>query len=281
MGDQKFEFHEGLNSILGAKGSGKSLAIEALRFGLNQEPTFAGIREDHASKLEKCLKVHGITEVQLLDESGKRYVVARVYNPASGSSIKITDASDNTVKDFQIAETFPVLFLSQNEIIRIAEDQTGGSLRAFIDRFFDFYRFQTEIERLNRQLSEIDDQLIDALKAHLVVTDSQRKVATAKEELEKLGRQITNAVFAKYTEQEQIGRALKSQLDFVDSLVESITSSEKGYADLTAPKTGEPRVNDEPAVKRANDITTKAIQELILHSKTSAPRRAPRPVSIF
>lgn len=267
LGDQTLAFHEGLNSILGAKGSGKSLAIEALRFGLNQQPTLPGIREDHGSKLEKCLKTHGIVEVQILDESGKRYLVSRVFNPALSNPITITDVSDNSVKDFQIAETFPVLFLSQNEIIRIAEDQTGGSLRAFIDRFFDFYRFQNEIERLNRELSGIDDQLIEALKAHLVVSDSQRKVATAKEELDKLGRQITNAVFANYAEQEQIGRALKSHLDFVDSIVDSVTTSEKNYADLSAPRTGDVRVDNDPAVKRATDITTKAIQEIAAEFK--------------
>jgi hypothetical protein len=198
LADQSFEFHEGLNSILGAKGSGKSLVIEALRFGLNQEPALAGIREDHASKLEKCLKVHGTVEIRITDESGKQYVVTRTLNPVSGSPIKITDLSDNTVKDFQIAEVFPVLFLSQNEIIRIAEDHTGGSLRSFIDRFFDFYRFQNDIERLTHALAEVDGQLIDALKAHLVVADSQRKVATAKEEIEKLGRQITNTVFVSF-----------------------------------------------------------------------------------
>ena len=265
--DQILDFHEGLNSILGAKGSGKSLAIEDLRFGLNQEPVLKEIKEDHFSKLEKCLKVHGSIMVNILDESGRRYSVVRTFNPTSGSPIKITDLSDNTSKDFQVSEVFPVLFLSQNEIIRIAEDSTGASLRAFIDRFFDFYRFQNEIERLTRQLSEVDDQLIDSLKAHLVVTDSQRKVSTAKEELEKLGRQITNAVFTKYAEQEQIGRAIQSQVDFIDSLVESLLLSERGYTDLAAPTTGEAKIDDDPAVKRASDVTVRAITELKAHFK--------------
>ena len=96
--------------------------------------------------------------MQIVDDTGKRFLVSRVFNPASSSPIAIRDIGDESAKDFQVAESFPVLFLSQNEIIRIAEDQTGGALRAFIDRFFDFYRFQNEIERLNRELSEIDDR---------------------------------------------------------------------------------------------------------------------------
>ena len=122
LADQTLVFHEGLNSILGAKGSGKSLAIEALRFGLNQQPKLPGIKEDHGSKLEKCLKTHGVVEVQIVDDTGKRFLVSRVFNPASSSPIAIRDIGDESAKDFQVAESFPVLFLSQNEIIRIAED---------------------------------------------------------------------------------------------------------------------------------------------------------------
>ena len=111
-------------------------------------------------------------------------------------------------------------------------------------------------------MSEIDDRLIEALKAHLIISDSQRKVGTAKEELDRLGRQITNTVFAKYAEQEQIGRALKSQLDFIDSIIDSVTTSDKSYADLSAPKTGDAKVDDDPAVKRATDITTRTIHDI-------------------
>jgi AAA domain-containing protein/PHP domain-containing protein len=52
----KVEFHSGLNSILGAKGTGKSLLIEFLRFALNQEPSNREVHEDHYSKLESRLQ---------------------------------------------------------------------------------------------------------------------------------------------------------------------------------------------------------------------------------
>jgi hypothetical protein len=41
------QFHEGLNSILGAKGAGKSLLVEFLRFALNQPPVNEEILADH------------------------------------------------------------------------------------------------------------------------------------------------------------------------------------------------------------------------------------------
>ena len=48
---------------------------------------------------------------------------------------QITDPSDNSQKYFQIEQSFPILFLSQNEIIKIAEDKSGVSHRKFIDNF--------------------------------------------------------------------------------------------------------------------------------------------------
>jgi hypothetical protein len=62
-------FHDGLNSILGAKGAGKSLLIEFLRFALNQSPTNEEVLADHNSKLERRLDVYGSIEVTLTDET--------------------------------------------------------------------------------------------------------------------------------------------------------------------------------------------------------------------
>lgn len=100
LADQEFIFHESLNSILGAKGSGKSLAIEFLRFCLNQQPNNPEILSDHKDKLEKCLKIHGEAEVLFMDDSGKKYLVKRVLNPAESNPITIIDPSDNSEKNF-------------------------------------------------------------------------------------------------------------------------------------------------------------------------------------
>ena len=50
LADVTAGFHEGLNSILGAKGTGKSLLIEFIRFALDQQPTQADIKKDHEIK---------------------------------------------------------------------------------------------------------------------------------------------------------------------------------------------------------------------------------------
>jgi len=270
LADQVFQFHEGLNSILGAKGSGKSLAIEFLRFCLNQDSQNQEIYEDHKAKLEKCLKLHGEVEIAFMDDSGKEYIIKRIYNPAEGNPITIIDPFDNSQKYFQVEQVFPVLFLSQNEIIKIAEDKTGASQRKFIDQFFDFYKYQQEIEKLNKELQNIDQRFAEILKAHLSVIDLQKKIATHKEEIEKLGRQIQNSVFEEYAKKEKTGQALQNHADFAESLKEMLINTEAEYKDITAPFSEEKQVNEHPAVKRSLDYvnnilerTTKNISDAI------------------
>jgi len=261
LADQEFFFHESLNSILGAKGSGKSLAIEFLRFCLNQQPKNPEILSDHKDKLEKCLKIHGEVEVLFMDDSGKKYLVKRVLNPAESNPFTIIDPSDNSEKDFQIEQIFPVLFLSQNEIIKIAEDKTGSSQRRFIDQFFDFYKYQQNIEKLIGDLKNIDQKFSDILDAHLKTLDIKKKISTHIEEIEKLNRQINNKVFNEYSKKEKIGNALQEQLDFVDSLRQMIINSQSEYIDITLPEIDDQDTKQNPAVKRTSDVVLNILNQ--------------------
>lgn len=262
LADQFFTFHEGLNSILGAKGSGKSLVIEFLRFCLNQQPNNPEILRDHQNKLDKCLKLHGEVEVVFIDDSGKEYQIKRAYNPAESDPITIVDLSDNTEKGFRIEQIFPVLFLSQNEIIKIAEDETGASQRQFIDQFFDFYKHQQEIEKLNNDLKDTDQKVADVLDAHLKSLDLKKKIVTHKEEIEKLGRQIQNLVFADFSKKEKVGQALQSQLDFIDSLRQMFESSQSEYKDITVVEMEDKEISQNSAVKRASDVVSKVLDQV-------------------
>ena len=150
-------FHEGLTSVIGAKGSGKSLLVELLRFVLDQCSANEGVADDHRSKLEQCLKTYGTVEVTLVLETGRRIAVKRHYDPEENNPQE--DAS------VDVTRVFPVLFLSQNEIIRIAEDE--NEQLAFIDRFFDFKAHTEAIDQFERELKGLDKQLAATLRAFI------------------------------------------------------------------------------------------------------------------
>ena len=261
LADQEFSFHEGLNSILGAKGSGKSLAIEFLRFCLNQQPSGQEILSDHNDKLDKCLKTHGEIEVVFMDDSGKEYMIKRALNPAEVNPVTIIDLSDDSEKNFLVEQVFPILFLSQNEIIKIAEDKTGANQRQFIDKFFDFYKHQQEIEKLNDDLKKVDEKVANVLEAHLKTLDLKTNISTKKEEIEKLSRQIQNTVFSEYSKKEKVGQALQGQIDFVDSLKQMLLSSQSEYIDMTLPEIEDQETSQNPAIKRSTDVVSKILNE--------------------
>jgi DNA repair ATPase RecN len=246
--EQTFTFHQGLNSILGAKGAGKSLAIECLRFGLDQISEIKEIREDSLGKLDKQLQLHGTVSIEVSDESGKRYRVERRYNPANGNPIIVTDIGDGSKKDFKLSQVFPVLILSQNEVIRIVEDKTGSQLRRFIDAFFDFHHFHNEIETASAALSDTDSRFAETLRAHLQSLEIGKKIATYTEQIEKINRQIISPVFQTFSRKEAIGRQIQAHIADANMVLDHLCDAK---ANLDSVELTEVVEDDKPEVKRA------------------------------
>jgi PHP family Zn ribbon phosphoesterase len=232
-------FHEGLNSILGAKGAGKSLLIEFFRFALNQPPSNDEIRADHESKLENRLENYGTVEVTVVDETGRHFTIVRTWDPAGGHPYA------GEVHD--PAESFPALFLSQNEIIKIAESESEQI--AFIDRFFDFRTYQQEIADLGDQLETLDRALAESLSAYRTQREIEQGVVACNKEIASLDKALKNPVFDQYTKLETKDRVLREQQAFVDGIIAQLEATRKDYARLQGPPLPEASASD-PALKR-------------------------------
>lgn len=267
LDEQIFDFHNGLNCILGGKGSGKSLTIEFLRFCLNQPPLDESLKYDHDSKLEICLKRYGQVSVTIQDESGKQFEIKRDYDPSNGNPLLIIDKSDGQEKSFAIDEIFPVLFLSQNEIVKIAEDRTGASTRKFIDRFFDFRKYHREIRTLGFDLKIIDQQFAEAIRAHTKSKFTEDSINILKEEVEKLDRLLKNEVFEKYKNAEQIDTVLQGQINHISSIVSFIKNTSSEFQEIALIEKSN---QQNPFIKRmlakfddASNLSIKSLNSLI------------------
>ena len=76
---QTLEFHDGLNSVIGGKGVGKSLAVEFLRFALGQPSNDPNLADDLNGKLEKRLEPGNFVEVVYQIADGTQYKIRRTY----------------------------------------------------------------------------------------------------------------------------------------------------------------------------------------------------------
>ena len=240
-------FHPGLNSILGAKGTGKSLLVELLRFALDQESTNQEISEDHESKLEHRFGQHSVVEVVVVDETGKELTMRRTYLPFDGNPY------ENEQQAFA-AQGFPVLFLSQNEIIRIAESEDEQI--AFIDRFFDFRSYRAQLQRLEGELKTNDRRVAESIRARETAAGLEKQAAHLKAEIDKLNKDLRNPAFEKYAAAESKRNAFTAQHEYVTGILESIDGVEDSLVESSAPELPEDVAGD-PALKRCHDTAAK------------------------
>jgi len=241
-------FHSGLTSILGAKGAGKSLLIEFIRFALGQEPTNAGILEDHMSKLRSKLGEYGTVEVTVIDENGKETIIKRTFRELDGSPY------DDSVP-YDPLQIFPVLFLSQNEIIAIAENE--DEQLKFIDRFFDFRTYRAKIATTEKEIEKLDSTMADGLRAFIEVEELNVKIKSLDQEIAKLDVSLNNPIFEKFQEMEKKEKAFRLQQDHIQTFLERIVQTREHIVAMSTPQFSGNLAID-PAIKRNLDLIGKA-----------------------
>ncbi|GAH77276.1 unnamed protein product, partial [marine sediment metagenome] len=153
LANQNICFHEGLNSIVGGKGTGKSLIIEFLRFAINQPSKDEDLLADHSRKLEKRLESFGKVAVDFELATGGKYRVTRTYDGGE-NPIDCVNSESGEVYQGDMSILFPILAYSQNEVIKISEDE-AAQLR-LIDSFIDTSVFKEETRRLFSDLKKND-----------------------------------------------------------------------------------------------------------------------------
>ncbi len=249
--NQNFVFHSGLNSILGGKGTGKSLIIELLRFVLNQPPNQPEIFNDHQSKLAKRLGDYESVEITIIDDSESEIKFKRTFQPAQNHPYNI---------DFDPAKLFPVLFLSQNEIIRIAEKE--NEQLAFIDQFFDFRTYKHQIIGVENELNDLDKKMADCLNAFPIVSNLKTQIMTLEEDIKRIDAALKHPIFEKLQTLEKKETIFTSQTSFIDFIKSSTTININKISELQIPEIPKEFKTD-AALRRNLDTINKIKNEII------------------
>lgn len=251
--EQIANFHVGLNSVLGAKGAGKSLLIELLRFGLNRTSSQNEIKIDHNSKLAKKLNTYGSVKIKLVDETGVEHEIERTYKPSENNPYK------NTVQ-INITNAFNVILLSQNEIIKIAENE-DEQIR-FIDRFFDFQYYKNKITNIENDLSLLDDKLSDSIKAFADYAEVQKQFGEICQKKEKLDRLLSDSIYDSFKKFEEKNNCIIEQERFIFQFENDIFGFISEVKNKPKPILRGDNQND-PLLKRNQDVLKQIVLKVL------------------
>jgi hypothetical protein len=247
--NQCLEFHDGLNSVIGGKGVGKSLAVEFLRFGLGQPSPDGDLQKDLLSKLEKRLEPGNTVTVVYQLADGTQYQIERTYTGkgkggTGGPTSKHRCINLATGAEYtgDIPQMFPILAYSQTEVIKIAEN-----LRAqleLIDRFIDTRQIEQQVESLRVQLSENDVRLSDAIQARDRLVSCEKNTATLVEKIEAINKSLANPLFDAMQTAERKKKVFEARQTYVRNLAAEVCKWQSRATSLTTEALPESLVED-------------------------------------
>lgn len=247
--NQCFEFHDGLNSVIGGKGVGKSLAVEFLRFGLGQPSPDGDLQKDLALKLEKRLEPGNSVTVVYQLADGTQYRIERTFvSKGRGSAGATLDrhACVNLATGAEYAgdipQMLPILAYSQTEVIKIAENPKAQL--ELIDRFIDTRQFEQQIEGIRAQLSENDGRLSEAIQARDRLDSCDTEIATLAEKIETINKSLANPLFEAMQSAERKKKAFEARQIYMRNLAVEVRKWQTKATSLTPDPLPESLVED-------------------------------------
>lgn len=166
----RIEFADGLNCLIGGRGTGKTTALEFLRFGLGLMPDQKSNPQRHRAidGLVKANLGSGRLSVGLMTKNGLGYTAGR----AVGESVQVLNEAGAAVPvQLDRDLVFSADVFSQNEIEEIAS--SPAAQLALLDRFVeeetstiarDLSQLQRQLEQSTIDLRHLEDEL-DNLRA--------------------------------------------------------------------------------------------------------------------
>lgn len=147
LGKQQFRFSDGLNCIIGGRGTGKTTVLEFIRYALGAEKYDAPVQK-HVEGLVKENLPGGYVEVEFQTSDGVPYTI----NRDSNGEIIIRDIN-GTVCGVTV-DTFRADIFSQNQIERIAKDHVLQL------QLIDSFR-KAELDAVNKEITECGSQIAE------------------------------------------------------------------------------------------------------------------------
>lgn len=169
---QKFDLTDGLNCIIGARGTGKTTIVEFIRYAMDAMPSDPNAERRVRALVERNLQ-GGRVQLGVRTKDGLNYTVSR---SVGDEPIVLTEDGKPTELSLRSGGLFRVDVYSQNEVESIADE--AMSQLDLIDNF--------ESERIAAIEQQIRSSMADLVANANYITPLQTKLDTLKEELNQL-----------------------------------------------------------------------------------------------
>ncbi len=180
-------FTDGLNCIIGGRGTGKTTLQELIRYALGGSIN-GGDPDDRLGKLLKGNLHNGVVEVEFETEDGGRFTIKRAYKESPIVMDQSGEVVDPKILDSGLSISAAVF--SQNEIETIASD--SPSQRELLDRFErkQIWEVRQEIQRKRTKLEQNAKSLL-LLEQQLRGEDvNLQELPALKEKLDRLNKEL-------------------------------------------------------------------------------------------
>lgn len=167
---QQFDFSQGLNCIIGARGTGKTTILELVRYTMNAMPADKTAWKRIESLVEQNLS-GGRVEVAVDTKEGFSYIISRAFGE---EPVVLTSNGEPTDINLNAGGLFRINVFSQNEVESIA-DRVNSQL-GIIDNF--------EAESLHTVEQEIRTVKADLEADASKITPLARKISAINDELQ-------------------------------------------------------------------------------------------------
>jgi ABC-type lipoprotein export system ATPase subunit len=180
LADQEVHFSPNLNTLIGGRGTGKSTALELLRFAFGRDQGDAFSASTRA-KFERVKATYtDDAEIQVGWESLPGQVDVISLKPQEGHALLQGEAHDLEVYLRQL----PVQFYSQQQLSELTDVHGGGSLLAMIDE-----ACSAELSGLKGQEDTLRAEIQQLFAAMDQLSALTEEVKVLKQEIQELNRQ--------------------------------------------------------------------------------------------
>jgi len=221
---QRCDFHQGLNTIIGGKGVGKSLIIEFVRFALRQPSSITPIADDMQGKLISQLGLGETVTVYVRTQSGAEFKITRLFDGVDNPT-EVENISVGSVYEGDTPRLFPILAYSQNEIVDVSRD-TSAQLR-LIDNLIDIASHNRAIEDSCERLRVNLDDYLRSIIAKQALSSILKEVETIDQEIKELDAVLGDPMFSLKKEWEH----RKSTADAIRDATEGLRSKFQTFID--------------------------------------------------